>query len=412
MKAMGFHASGPEMPYNSGMNHLDILLPFGLPPTELTRDILRELNMPALATLVARAKGGSQHQQVMDEFARALPHEVWLSQRFGLSTVFSSGANTNLNTNFINDVGTNSTDKPSSSPPVAIAAMRAAGLDTDQGHWFILHPAHIHVARDHLVLTDIRQISLSEQESRFLFEEAKPLFVEDRRTLLYGDANTWFMRADDWQHLNTATPDAACGHNVDIWMPHGQGDRAWRKLQNEVQMQWFENSLNEQRAMSGKQAVNSLWLWGGASVPPIDSTSTPKYYSHAFNLHGWLRAFDHRPLASGQNSGTVEEIVNTPGERAFLLLDYLIAPALTGEWSEWIQQFQAMERNWFNPLLLAMQNGKLKQLTLTFTDNTRIGTSTTTSLSLKKFWVKPSLKATFTGAVQTTEQSAATEAAE
>src|SRR5437879_3235847 len=132
------------MPYNSGMNHLDILLPFGLPPPELARDILRDLNLPALATLTARAKGGSKQQHILDEFARALPHEAWLSQRFGLSNP----------------------DSHSSSPPVAIAAMRALGLSVEEGHWFMLHPAHIHIARDHLVLTDIRQVTLSEADSR------------------------------------------------------------------------------------------------------------------------------------------------------------------------------------------------------------------------------------------------------
>jgi len=364
-----------EMPYNSGMNHLDILLPFGLPPAELARDILRELNLPALATLTARARGGSKQHTILDEFARALPHEAWLSQRFGLSTA----------------------DSRNSSPPVAIAAMRALGLTVEEGHWFILHPAHIHVARDHLVLTDVRQVILSETDSRTLFDDAKPLFDEVGRTILYGDANTWFMRADDWAPLHTSTPDAACGHNIDIWMPHGEGERAWRKLQNEVQMQWFENKLNEQRAAHGMQAVNSLWLWGGATVNPSRTSSN---YSHAFNLHGWSRAFGQ---LTANNAGVVncsaEELIATTGERGVLLLDDLIAPALTGEWSEWIEQLQAMERNWFTPVLQAMQSGRMKQLTLTFTDNTRMAELITTPLSLKKFWVKPSLTNPMGGAL-------------
>src|SRR5687767_7350151 len=42
-------------PYNRGMSHLDILLPFGLPPAHLAPDLLRELKTPALATLIAKA---------------------------------------------------------------------------------------------------------------------------------------------------------------------------------------------------------------------------------------------------------------------------------------------------------------------------------------------------------------------
>ncbi|MGS0742884.1 hypothetical protein ACVBEF_13765 [Glaciimonas sp. GG7] len=352
------------------MNSLDILLPFGLPPAELARDILRELNLPALARLTARAKAGSQQHQLLDEFARALPHENWLSQRLGLSRP----------------------DSPNTSPPIAPALMRTFGLNADEGHWFILHPAHIHVARDHLVLTDIRQITLSEIESRTLFDDVKPLFDEDGRILLYGDANTWFIRADDWQHLHTSTPDAACGHNIDIWMPHGDSARAWRKLQNEVQMQWFENPLNEQRAVARMQAVNALWLWGGGAIDPAN-TPAPSY-SHTFNLQGWTSAFGQ--LTQTNLHCAAEELIATPGARGFLLLDNLIAPALTGEWSEWIVQLQTMERDWFAPLLHALQTGKLKQLTLTLTDNTRITELTATPLSLKKFWIKPSLTKTLT----------------
>ncbi|PUA16572.1 hypothetical protein [Glaciimonas sp. PCH181] len=358
------------------MNHLDILLPFGLPPAELARDILRELNLPALAKLVARAKSGSKQEQVLDEFARSLPHEAWLATKFGLGNP------------------SNNADSQHSSPPIAPAAMRALGLNVDEGHWFVLHPAHIHIARDHLVLTDIRQVTLSEADSRWLFEEAKSLFDEDNRTLLYGDASTWFIRADDWLHLHTSTPDAACGHNVDIWMPQGEGDRAWRKLQNEVQMQWFENSLNERRAASGMQAVNALWLWGGGNAAIDSSNASDRPYSHIINLRGWAKAFGQLTANNAILNCSAEELIATPGERGFLLLDGLIAPALTGEWSEWIQQLQTMERDWFVPLLQALENGKLKQLSLTFTDNTRMTELTTTALSLKKFWVKPSLATT------------------
>lgn len=39
-----------QLPYNRGMTQLELLLPFAMPPAEMARDLLRELNMPALAT--------------------------------------------------------------------------------------------------------------------------------------------------------------------------------------------------------------------------------------------------------------------------------------------------------------------------------------------------------------------------
>ena len=48
-----------------GMSHLDILLPFGLPPPAMAPDLLKELKLPALSILTARAASGrnASHQE-------------------------------------------------------------------------------------------------------------------------------------------------------------------------------------------------------------------------------------------------------------------------------------------------------------------------------------------------------------
>ena len=356
------------MPYNRAMSHLDILLPFGLPPPELARDLLRELKLPALATLMARAKTGPR-RQAFDDFARALPHEMWLASQFALPP-FKPVTPGQDNQN---------------SPALACAAMRAMGLDVEKGAWFMLHPAHIHIARDHLVLTDIRQIGLSDAESRELFDAALPLFAEAGRELVYGDAGTWFLRADDWQGLLSSTPDATCGHNIDIWMPKGNGDQAWRKLQNEVQMLWFAHPLNERREMQGRQTVNSLWLWGGATAQP----SAPGQ-REVFNLPDGFAGLGQYAKAAHAGVGITEVIAARP-EHGLLTLSQLIQPALTGEWSEWLQQLQTLESTCFAPLLQAMQQRRLDSLSLIVTDSGHALEMSTTRLSLKKFWLKPAL---------------------
>src|SRR5690606_10769345 len=152
------------------------------------------------------------------------------------------------------------------SPSLGTALAHAANLPVAQGCWFVLQPVHIHIARDHLVLTDPRQLQLEESHSCTLFDIARPLFEEVGKTLLWVDAATWLLRADDWQALHTASPGAACGHNVDIWMPQGEQARDWRRLQNEVQMHWHGHAVNDERAAQGQRPVNSIWLWGGGDV--------------------------------------------------------------------------------------------------------------------------------------------------
>src|SRR5947209_13370435 len=143
-------AASTPLPYNPGMTQLDLLLPFGLPPQEMARDLLRELKTPALAMLLARAH--RTENQAFDGFARALPHELWLAQQFGLSS----------------PVGTDS------SPALTASVMQRFGMTAENGTWFIVQPVHLHIARDHLVLTDPRQLRLSEQDARNLFDIVKP----------------------------------------------------------------------------------------------------------------------------------------------------------------------------------------------------------------------------------------------
>jgi hypothetical protein len=228
---------------------------------------------------------------------------------------------------------------------------------------------------------------MAEEEARALFEAAQAIFYEFDKNLLYGNANTWFARADDWAELSTATPDAASGHNIDIWMPTGKEARSWRKLQNEVQMHWFTHPVNAEREARGDKPVNSLWLWGGASLPWAGAA--PRI-THAFNVSGWARSLaagvpHHAPAANA-----ADVIAATPAS-GLLMLDGLAGPALNEDWGTWLAHLQALEAAWFAPMLAALKAGRIGRLTLTLTDPATIASFSVNRQSLLKFWVKPSL---------------------
>lgn len=348
------------------MSHLDILLPFSLPPAEMAPDLLRALQTPALATLLSRAQ--TPVLQEFDAFSRALSHEIWLARQASL----------------IEPPPVNN------SPQLATAMMRTRNLAANSGYWFVLQPVHIHIARDHLVLTDPRQLQIAEQESRALFDTAKQLFDEAGKTLMFGDANTWFVHADDWSALQTSTPDAACGHNIDIWMPHdpnGMLDRAWRKLQNEVQMHWHTHPVNAQREVRGAKPVNSVWLWGGA---PAIQQHAAKSYACAVNLPAELQAYGMF-IANQMRDCSTRELTASASGRELLVLDELITSGLAQDWSHWLAQMHALEANWFTPLLDALRTGKISSMSLILTHNTKLSTLSLTRNSLRKFWIKPSL---------------------
>ncbi len=379
------------------MSHVELLVPFALPPAELAPDLLRELALPAMAMLLGRGSlipgtDGQMDAQTdaANGFARALPHETWLARRFGLEQPAVSG----------------------SSPPVAAALMRSMQREVAAGFWFIVQPVHFHIARDHLVLTDPRQLHLSETDARALFAAALPSFEEAGLTLVYGRADCWFMRADDHRDLQTATPDAACGHNIDIWMPQGASARAWRKLQNIVQMDWHAHDVNQTRAAAGQVPVNSVWAWGGADA--ASTLPAPTGDAVAFRLDGWCAAFAASAGRGDRQRGQVNTttsvkmnldadtdnadadadasaVLQSNAPRRLVLLDALIGPALGSDWSQWLAEFGRLEADWFAPLLAALRDGRIDSLTLILTHATGVRHWSVSRLSLKKFWRKPAL---------------------
>ncbi|HVL76666.1 MAG TPA: hypothetical protein VM406_11680, partial [Noviherbaspirillum sp.] len=341
---------------------LDILVPLALPPAELKADLLKQLRAPALATLAARAR--LAQTESFDGFPHALPHEYWITRRAGLHAPADN------------------------SPAVAGAWMHAHDIAAEEGTWFALHPVHIHIARDHLVLTDPQQLDLSDADSRTLFDIARPLFEEYGHALHYGNATTWFMRADQWQGLRTSTPEAAAGHNVDLWLPRGPGERDWRRLQNEVQMHWFTHPLNEAREARGARPVNSLWLWGAAQPAPPPRAP----WQAAFNLGRWPYAAPGIPMSHATDASTL--LAQRP-EHVLLALDALIDPAIAGDWGDWLAALEALERDWFAPLLEALRSGSIDEITLVPTGEGHLKEFVIRPSSLRKFWVRPSLNPLF-----------------
>jgi hypothetical protein len=356
------------LPYNRGMSDFEILLPFGLPPAELARDLLRELSLPGLAGLLSRGTPLPQNELLHDQFTRALPHEAWLAERFGFA------------------------DKMviSSSPPIASHLMRAQELAPTAGYWLIVQPVHFHIARDHLVLTDARQLTLTEYEAAALFEVARGACAEEGLLLVRGtktDQHYWFLQADKYSELKTATPDTAVGRNIDIWMPTGDAARSWRKLQNEIQMSWHAHPVNEGRQEQGFPVINSLWLWGGEmhTAEPKDQISTT-----TFNFSGWYAAFAERAVQHLENVAVGPVLTNVALQKV-LLLDNLIQPALEGDWAEWRDALQLMDKNWFAPLAAELKKSPAGKLTVIVSDGTRLQGWTSNSWSRYKLWIKPTL---------------------
>lgn len=350
------------------MAHISLVLPFALPAPEFAPDLVRALQAPALAALLSKSTYDRFHP--LDPAARALPHELWIARALGLARGLVPG--------------------------VATAAMRGFGLDPDTGNWFVVNPAHIQIARTHLLMGDLRQLDLRDDEARALFEAARECAAESGYTLAWGDADTWFLRADDWVELATASPDAAVGMNLTDFMPAGDKARAFRRLQNDVQVTWFTHPANAARERRGQAPINSFWPWGSASMASetahhLVATAGGKAFARprvaAFETPGWLTGLAERRLDS------LAGLDGLAGDGDWLLAcGNVAAPALAADWAGWLAQMQRLETELFAPLLDGVAKGRIKQLRLVLSHRDGHLETITTPMAQRKFWRRPTLE--------------------
>jgi len=333
------------------MAHITLVLPYALPLPEFAPDLVRALDAPALAALLSR---GSSVRPAAAVHPGAQPHEAWLARTLGVSD---------------------------GRPAFANAAMRGLQLDPDGGAWHLVTPGHIQVARSHLMMADPRQLHLNDDDSRALFDSARQLCEELGHAVVYGSADTWFLRADGWTAVDIASPDTVVGMDLTDFMPKHLDARPLRRLQNEVQMAWHAHPANAAREARRLPAVNAFWIWGaGGDEVPMPAMTT-------YATPGWLAALGQRQLASLDGLDGLFE------HDGLLVAGNLAEAAIAADWGAWLQQMQHLESALFAPLLAAVKDGRVRALRLVLSSREDLLESSTTPLAQRKFWRRPTLDA-------------------
>ena len=351
-------------------NRLHFLLPFALPTAADASTALHNLESPALGKLLARA---SLVERVAGEdFQRTLPHERWVARQFGA-------------------VASSADDEA----PLAPYMLLADGGTPGDAVWACVQPVHVRIAHDHLVLIDPASLELSEDEAMKLLAVAKPLVEELGVRIEAPRPTRWYLSSDMFGALAGASPLRASGRNIEIWLPHeahtGQRSRAWMKLQNEVQMAWFEHPVNEAREARGLPAVNSIWMHAQGAAQAVKSPFA-RVLSDAAATRGLALAAGVEAGPPPSSFGALQ--ANADGA-TLVELDPFSSPFIEQDWARWHAALNTLERDWFAPALAALQAGRIGELGLTLCGDTGSSTLTVTRGDLRKFWRRRVLASLF-----------------
>jgi hypothetical protein len=357
-------------------NRLHLLLPFALPAAADASTALHDIQSPALDRLIARAT--LVERVVGEDFQRTLPHERWVARQFGALPERSPN-----------------NAAAADEAPLAPYMLRADGGEPGNATWACVQPVHVRIAHDHLVLIDPASLDLSDEEAAALLAVARPLIEELGVRIEAPRPARWYLSGDGFGSLAGASPLRASGRNIEIWLPHeahsGERSRAWMKLQNEVQMAWFEHPVNEAREARGLPAVNSIWFHAQGAAQPVRSPFA-QVFSDAAATRGLAMTAG---VETGAPPASFGALAAPAGGVTLVELDPFSAPYIEQDWARWNAAFAAAQTDWFEPALAALQSGQFAELGLTLCGDTGSVTLAVTRGDLRKFWRRRVLASLF-----------------
>jgi hypothetical protein len=241
---------------------------------------------------------------------------------------------------------------PGQDLPIGPLCALGDGIDSSAGYWLRAEPVHLVADQDKVYLAARgSELSLTGGEAAALAAEFNALFRDDGWQLWAPAPERWYLRLPQAPQLHTHAPDHALGCDVRPLLPQGTDGMRMQAALNEIQMLFHASATNARRLAEGRPAVNSLWLWGGGLLPEL-----------APSPWGWMQGEECLLRGIAARAG-VTRAAPSAGAAAWL-----------GERGNGVVLFDegrhaldALERDWFAPLLAALCNGALTQLDIHLT---------------------------------------------
>jgi hypothetical protein len=298
--------------------HCELVVPalFALPPAQ---------RFPALELLLGR--GRESHPE-----ARTL--EQWLADGFGI---------------------------PEPLPAGALSAY-SSGIAPDHGLWARTDPVHLRLMRDRLILVPHGAFELSAEEAR-AFCEALNRHFGAALELHPVQPHSWCARLDTELGIDAPCPLEMAGRDIGLIVPRGAAAGRYQRLLNESQMVLHSHPANEAREARGEPAVNSLWLWGSGRLPEPPESPWQSVLAQDPTVGGLARYAGARSRGLGPTASAWLDRAPENG-RHLAVLDNLRVPFALSEPAEYRAALEALERDWFAPLLAALRAGRIGMLSL------------------------------------------------
>ncbi|MDH5534899.1 MAG: phosphoglycerate mutase [Betaproteobacteria bacterium] len=332
-----------------------LLIPHLLWPEAAASEPGGDCELPALEQILARARRQS---------FPAIPVEAWLCQAFEVER--------------------------QQDWPVAPLTLAIDGGEPGEGYWLRADPVHVRAQREELRLADDAIGKITQHEADTLVAALNAHLAADALKFIAPHPARWYLKVAPAPALATHTLSEAAGADVTRLLPSGADALEWHRVGNEIQMLLHDHPINAEREARGAVPINSVWLWGGGTQPPVPGRHFCAVWSSDALAIALAAAadLDSAPAPAGA-SQWLTAAGDSGCESHFVLLDRLAAPARYGDLNAWREGAAALERHWFAPLAPALGDRGLERLTLVSLDRAGCKRFDLTPADRWRFWRRP-----------------------
>ena len=342
---------------------LTLLIPELIWPEPDDRDTLDALDCPALCALLARSRR-----------RRCAPQSFEAS----LSDAFVP---------------------PEGDQPAPYAALRRLGeapppADDASATWLACDPVHLRFHQEHLILAGMGHFGITLGEAQTLVATLNAELAEHGR-FHAASAERWYLQLSEAALLDgfSAAPlSTVSGRRIEGLLAESTPARGMRRLFNDIQMTLHAHPLNRQRENDGQMTINSLWLWGGGTLPTPQDEAQAKPFDALWSDDPLARGLARQAaITSAPPPADAAALLAEapPGTRQLLVLDPLLGPVQYENSADYQQAMRHLEQCWFAPLKRALSTGKISRLRIDApTAYATLGWECRRS-DLWKFWRRP-----------------------
>ena len=286
-------------------------------------------------------------------------------------------------------------------PVAAVTAL----IDCGAGGWasgLRADPVHLHADAADLVLFDTADTDLSGAESRALAARVNDALQPGGPSIDAAHPHRWYVALNAPARMSTTPLSLAAGVKISSQMPRGPDAPRWHRWMNEAQMALHECPVNIERERRGAAPINSIWPWGGGSLPPPAVAPFVQAWSDDAAVRGLAR---HAGIECGAlPHGAGEWLGRAPPPGAHLIaFDALHRAAHRCDIDAWRAGIARFSVSWAKPLLGALAQGVVARVSIRDERGHRF---VATRRGRLRWWRRGGLAAKIAGAVTARSGSA------